>query len=349
MKKAKFREYNHKKTRAFKRTGAYLKTLVIVSGGDAPGINTAIAHFVSLAARHKHSVIGSRRGFEGLLEGDLIPISPPDILPWAASAGSYLPSSRVPVLKDHANQEQMARILKQHEVDNVLLFGGDGSLRYLPPIIAEQGVKCIGLPTTIDNDLAGTERTLGFDSACNFAYQAVDGARATARALPGRIFMIETLGGYTGMLALEVAYTVGAHAVLVPEYAYDNEWLSQRLIDAVKQDGHALLILSEGVAAARTLADDIPQWTQIRVRDVRLGHAQRGAFPTYGDRKLAADMAQIAFQAMLDGVARGTVVVRNGETMLHEGPLEGFPPRLPDVQRYNFINGYEKDYEPARN
>lgn len=329
--------------------GACLKSLAIVSGGDAPGINTALAHFVSLAARHGWEVIGSRRGFEGLLEGDLIPILPADILPWAAFAGSYLPSSRVPVLKEQGNRERMARILEEHGVDNVLLFGGDGSLRHLPPIIAEQGVKCIGLPTTIDNDLAGTELTLGFDSACNFAYQAVDGARATAHALPGRIFMIETLGGYTGMLALEVAYTVGAHAVLVPEYAYDMEWLSQRLSEAVKQDGHALLILSEGVAAARTLADDIPQWTQIRVRDVRLGHAQRGACPTYGDRKLAADMAQIAFQAMLDGVVRGTVVVRKGATMLHEGPLDGFPPRLPDVPRYNFINGYDKDHEPARN
>lgn len=326
-----------------------MKTLAIVSGGDAPGINATLAHFTALATQQGHEVIGSRRGFEGLLEDDLIPITTYDVAPWAAYAGSYLPSSRVPVLKEDENQQAMATILKQHAVDNVLLFGGDGSLRYLPPIIAQQGVKCIGLPTTIDNDLAGTECTLGFDSACNFAYQAVDGARATARALPGRIFMIETLGGFTGMLALEIAYTTGAHAVLVPEYAYDNDWLSQRLLDAVNRDGHALLILSEGVAAARTLAEDIPQWTNIRVRDTRLGHAQRGAFPSYGDRKLAANMARIAFQAMLDNVERGTVVVRNGTTLLHEGPLEGFPPRLPDVDKYNFINGYDKDYEPPRN
>lgn len=326
-----------------------MKTLAIVSGGDAPGINTALTHFTALATQNGHEVIGSRRGFEGLLENDLIPITLQDVAPWAGYAGSFLPSSRVPVLKEDENQQAMAGILAEHEVDNVLLFGGDGSLRYLPPIIAQQGVKCIGLPTTIDNDLAGTELTLGFDSACNFAYQAVDGARATARALPGRIFMIETLGGYTGMLALEIAYTVGAHAVLVPEYAYDNDWLTQRLLDAVKRDGHALMILSEGVAAARTLADDIPQWTGIRMRDIRLGHAQRGAFPSYGDRKLAADMARIAFQAMLDHVERGTVLVRDCKPMLHEGPLEGFAPRLPDLDKYNFINGYDKTYEPARN
>lgn len=326
-----------------------MKTLAIVSGGDAPGINAALAQFTALATSNGHEVMGSRRGFEGLIGNDLIPITTRDIAPWAAYAGSYLPSSRVPVLKEDENRQAMATILKLHGIDNVLLFGGDGSLRHLPPIIAQWGVRCIGLPTTIDNDIAGTDYTLGFDSACNFGCQAIDGVRATARALPGRIFMIETLGGYTGMLALEIAYAAGAHAVLVPEYAYDNEWLSQRLLEAVDRDGHALLILSEGVAAARRLAEDIPQWTHIRMRDTRLGHGQRGAAPSHRDRRLATDMARIAFQAMLDNVERGTVVVRCGEATLHEGPLEGFPPRLPDVSIYNFVNGYDDNYEPARN
>jgi len=326
-----------------------LKTLAVVSGGDAPGINAALAHFTALAARDGHTVIGARRGFEGVLDGDLLTLTVGDVVPWAAHAGSLLPSSRVPVLKDDANHAAMADVLVRHAIDNVLLFGGDGSLRYLPPILAASGVPCIGLPTTIDNDLAGTDATLGYDSACNFAYQAVDGARATAHALPGRIFMIETLGGYTGMLALAIAYGAGVHAVLVPEYAYDNDWLAQRLTGAVNRDGYALMVLSEGVAAARTLVDDIPQWTQIRVRDIRLGHSQRGAKPSHRDRTLAADMARIAFEALRGGVSRGTVVVRQERALLHEGALDGFAPKLPDRAQYNAVNGFEDDYEPARN
>jgi 6-phosphofructokinase 1 len=325
-----------------------LKTLAIVSGGDAPGINTTLAHFTILAARHGHELVGAHRGFEGLLAGDLVPLTPGSVVPWAAHAGSLLPSSRVPVLKDSDSRQAMVTMLERHAIDNVLLFGGDGSLRHLPPIIEQQGVRCIGLPTTIDNDVAGTERTLGFDSACNFAYQAIDGALATAHALSGRIFMIETLGGYTGMLALDIAYGAGAHAVLVPEYAYDDDWLARRLVEAVRRDGYALLVLSEGVAASRTLAADITGWTQIRVRDTRLGHSQRGATPSHRDRVLAADMARIAFEAMNDGVSRGTVVVRDNETVLHEGSLDSFAPKIPDSARYNAINGYEKDYEPSR-
>ncbi|MCZ7543825.1 MAG: 6-phosphofructokinase [Anaerolineae bacterium] len=153
--------------------------------------------------------------------------------------------------------------LAAHGVDNLLLFGGDGSLRHLPPILREVGVPYVGIPTTIDNNVPGTEQTLGFDSACNFAYQALDGILATAHALPGRSFMVETLGGDTGFLALQIALGAGAHAVLIPEYAFDQAWLNRRLADAVAREGYALLVLSEGVPESRTLAQTIAEQTQI--------------------------------------------------------------------------------------
>lgn len=202
-------------------------------------------------------------------------------------------------------------------------------------------MPCVALPTTIDNNVPGTERTLGFDSACNHACAAIDGVRATAHALPDRLFMVETLGGDTGFLALAAAHAAGAHAVLLPEYDYDDGWLAARLRAAVTRAGYALLVLSEGARGARTLADDLPRWTGIRVRDTRLGHAQRGARPSHLDRALAADMARLAHRALREGLASGAVVVREGRVRLHEGTLAGLPSPSPDRALYDAINGLD--------
>jgi len=319
-----------------------LRTLFVVSGGDAPGINTVLAHYTALATAHGDEVFGAQGGLAGVLSGQIVPLTPALLTPWAGQSGSYLLSSRDPVLKQADAREQLAEALIRHSIDNVILFGGDGTLRYVAPLLSEWGIPCIGLPTTIDNDIAGTEQTLGFDSACNYAYQAVDGILATGHALHQRIFILETLGGHTGFLALEVAWGAGAHAVLVPEYPYDNDWLAERLTRMVNRHGYALLVLSEGVSASRTLAEDIFKWTNIRVRDTRLGHAQRGAKPSHGDRALAAYMARLAHQALHDGIQTGTVVVRQGRPLLHEGLLQGYPPRLPARDLYDQINGDER-------
>jgi 6-phosphofructokinase 1 len=162
---------------------------------------------------------------------------------------------------------------------------------------------------------------------------------ATAHALPGRIFMVETLGGNSGFLALEIALGAGAHAVLIPEYPYAKSWLRERMVDAVTRDDYAMLVLSEGVAAARSLADDIPRWTKIRVRDTRLGHAQRGALPSHRDRVLAVRMAEHAYRALRDGATQGTVVARGGYVSFDPATCENFAPPKPDRAVYNAING----------
>ena len=317
-----------------------MNTLIVVSGGDAPGINTALARYTTLAAAQGNTVAGAVGGFAGLLEEQIVTLEPGQMLPWAGQPGSVLPTSRVPVLSTPEARERLAAILARRAVDNMVLFGGDGTLRHVAPLLRDWGIACIGLPTTIDNDVSGTEQTLGFDSACNYAYQTVDGILATAHALRDRIFMIETLGGQTGFLALAIASGAGAHAVLVPEFGYDNAWLAQRLQAAVGRAGYALLVLSEGVAACRTLAEEIPQWTGVRVRDTRLGHAQRGAKPSHRDRVLAADMARAAYRALCDGITAGTVVVRGGQVTLHTDPLEDLPRRQPDRDLYGLINGF---------
>jgi len=316
-----------------------LKTLIVVSGGDAPGINAAIAHFTSLAAANGDTVVGSIGGFRGALDGHIAPIKPVLIVPWQALGGSYLQSSREPVLSAPGATEQLVSLLRNHLIDNILLLGGDGTQRNLAPLLQESGIPCIGIPTTIDNDVPGTERTIGFDSACNFAHHTIDGLMATAHSLTGRIYTVETLGGHTGFIALNVALAAGAHAVLVPEYAYDSDWLCQRLMEAVKRDNYALLVLSEGIAASRTIVHEIAERTGNYTRDTRLGHGQRGTAPTHQDRLLAAQMARIAYSALRSGVTHGMAAVQNGQVTLHEGAITGLPARIPDLQTYNFING----------
>jgi 6-phosphofructokinase 1 len=314
-----------------------MKTLIVVSGGDAPGINAAIGHYTAIAAQHGHEVYGASGGFPGLLAGRIAPITYEGVMAWMGRAGSLLESSRDPVLKDPAAHAVLRERL--HGYDNVLLFGGNGTLRYIPPLLQTMGIPSVGIPTTIDNDVPGTETTLGFDSACNYAYISIDGALLTAHALRGRLFMVETLGGNAGYLALAVAHGAGAHAVILPEYDYPLEWLAERLKRAAARDGYALLVITEGAKGARTLADELPPLTGIRMRDVRLGHAQRGANPTHRDRVLAADMAYTAFHDLLNGVSMGIAVVRGSKVVLHEGTLEGVEIAPPDEVLYRRING----------
>ncbi|MEP6988542.1 MAG: 6-phosphofructokinase [Chloroflexota bacterium] len=316
-----------------------MKTLFVVSGGDAPGINNVLGNYVRLASQNGDTVLGAQGGFPGLLDNQIVPLTYDTLIPWMGRGGSLLASSRDPVLNQTEAGERIRAILRENEVDNIVLFGGNGTLRYIPPLLRNWGIPCIGLPTTIDNDVPGTEMTLGFDSACNFAYHAIDGAMATAHALRGRIFLVETLGGTCGNLALAVAHGAGAHVVILPEYPYQDTWLSERITAALKSDGYALIVICEGSRGARTLADDIPKWTGTRVRDVRLGHAQRGGIASHRDRVLAADMARTAYTALKSGFHTGIVCVTNGELAVHPNSLEQFKLVAPDHTLYKRING----------
>ncbi|MCS6835392.1 MAG: 6-phosphofructokinase [Anaerolineae bacterium] len=313
-----------------------MRTLIVVSGGDAPGINVALAQFVQDTQQSEGEAWGAIGGLPALVQGQWRALSPADLWPYVGLAGSILPSSREPILRDESAQAQARRLLRERGVDSVLLFGGDGTLRYVLPLLLSWGLPCVAIPTTIDNDVPDTDYTLGFDSACNYAYQAVDGVLATAHALGGRIFMLETLGGPTGYLALAVAHGAGAHAVLLPEYAYEQDWLAARLRAAAQAQGFALLVLSEGVAEARTLADTLAQRVGMRVRDVRLGHAQRGATPSHRDRTFARQAARLAHQAVRAG--QSGIVVQRGAGLELVASLSGQRP-APDRALYDQING----------
>ncbi len=318
-----------------------MKTVIVVSGGDAPGINAAIAAYADLAARHGDHVIGAQGGFAGLLSGQVTEIDLPAVSLLSGRGGSFLRSSRAPVLAHDDARERLSRVMKQEQIDNLLLFGGDGTIKYVLPRLESWGISHLVLPTTIDNDVPGADYTLGHDSACNYAWQTIEGIRATANALPGRIFLVETLGGDTGYLALEIAYACGADAVLLPEYDFDMAWLAQRLTTTVAQRGYALVLLSEGLPGVERLADEIPKITGIRLRLTRLGHAQRGAATSHLDRQRAVDMSRSAYAALKQGDCAGTLVFRQGALTIQKSAVSSMSDsvkRAPDYQRYAFVN-----------
>jgi 6-phosphofructokinase 1 len=312
--------------------------LLIVSGGDSPGINPALYRFTVLAERDGDQVVGAVGGFAGAVAGHLVDLRSDLLAPFVSQGGTYLASSRELIMNDPLNRVKLVETISRLQIDNVVLFGGDGTLRNLPPILADMGITCIGIPTTIDNDVPGTEATIGFDSACNAALRTIDGLLATGRALPNRIFSVETLGGHTGFLALAIAYAASASAVLIPEIEYDERWLAERLI-AAQAEGMALLVLSEGVETSRTLVQDLHERYGLRVRDTRLGHGQRGAPPTHCDRTLAFQMIDVAYRALHQGASGGTVVAGvDGCVRLLETTIADLPARQPDRGLYDQIN-----------
>ena len=315
-----------------------MKTCIVVSGGDAPGINTAIETFMRLASQSGDQALGARNGMAGLLDDQVAELDRSLVSLLAGRGGSILPSSRLPALQDPNARERLGDVMRRHSIDNLLLFGGDGTIRHVAPLLAGWGISCIVLPTTIDNDVPGADYTLGHDSACNFAIQAVAGMRATAHALPGRIFMLETLGAPTGHLALAIAYASDADLALLPEYPLELDWLCERLKQIVARQGAALVVLSEAYPDMDRLAKEIPKRTGIRLRYTALGHAQRGADVSHRDRCVARDMSRVAWRAFKAGNGSGTVLWRAGAAILHQGspPGEHKPP--PDRRLYEFIN-----------
>ncbi len=315
-----------------------MKTCIVVSGGDAPGINTAIDSFARLARQNGDHALGAQGGFAGLLDDQLVELDCSLVSLLAGRGGSILPSSRRPALQDPKARERLSEVMRRRGIDNLLLFGGDGTIRHVAPLLARWGIAYIVLPTTIDNDVAGADYTLGHDSACNFALGVVNGIRATAHALPGRIFLLETLGAPTGHLALAIAYASGADLALLPEYPLGLDWLCERLTEIVARQGLALVVLSEAYPDIDRLVEEIPRRNGIRLRYTALGHAQRGADVSHWDRCVARDMSRVAWRAFKHGIGSGTVLWREGAALLHQGSLTSELKPPPDRRQFEFIN-----------
>jgi 6-phosphofructokinase 1 len=271
---------------------------VLTSGGDAPGMNAVVAGVAEAAP----GALGVRRGYEGLSEGRLAPLDPEEVRRWCGTAGTFLGSSRYPALRD--GLARCAAVLDG--TDGLVVVGGDGSLRGARAL-AEAGVRVAFVPATIDNDIEGTARTVGHDSAVAYGVAVIEQLRLTARAVPGRAFLLETLGGPTGHLARAVAAAAGVDAVLTPE-EFDLAAVAALL--AAREE--AIAVLGEGAGNAVEVGARLAELLGRRVRPTILGHAQRAAPVTELDRTLGLAAGRLAAGALLAGRSGYVALLADG-------------------------------------
>lgn len=302
---------------------------MLTSGGDAPGMNAAVRAVVRRALYAGLEVWGARRGYWGLLNWDVLPMDASSVADIVHRGGTILHTGRCEPFLQPDVQTRVAERLRREGVDGVVVIGGDGSLRGALALEA-RGVPAVGVPGTIDNDLHGTERTIGFDSAINTVVQAIDKIRDTATAHE-RTFVVEVMGRHAGFIALHAGLADGAESIILPEVGFDVNSVVERLRRGRERGKlYSIIVVAEGAASgydvARRLAD-----FGIEARVTVLGHVQRGGSPSAYDRWLAARLGAAAVDALVAGRHRVMVGVR-GETVV-ETPLEEVVAGRPAIDR----------------
>ena len=279
-----------------------IKTIgVLTSGGDAPGMNAAIRAVTRTALYHGIKVMGIYRGYNGLINGDIKEMNVRSVSEIIHRGGTMLYTARCLEFKTLEGQKKAADRCRELGIDALVVIGGDGSFRGCKDMAA-QGIPCIGLPGTIDNDIACSDYTIGFDTAMNTAVEMIDKLRDTTQS-HDRCSVVEVMGRNAGYLALNTGIAVGALATLIPEIPYDiDRDIVQRMNDTRKTGKqHFIIIVAEGVGRAHDFADLIEKKTGIESRATVLGHVQRGGNPTLRDRVAASQMGYHAVQLLLDG------------------------------------------------
>ncbi len=285
---------------------------VMTSGGDAPGMNAALRAVVRTARKNNIQVLGIKRGFEGLLEGDFIELKSKTVSNILNQGGTILKSARCKEMMTSEGQDKAANICKVLKIDTLIIIGGDGSLQG-GLRLAERGVNIIGIPGTIDLDFPASDYTIGFDTAVNTAMEAINKIRDTTSSHE-RCSIVEVMGRNCGQIALWCGVTGGAEEVLIPEtYAGNVDDVIAEIVNN-RADGkrHNLIVVAEGVGGSIELAQKIESLTGIESRATILGHLQRGGSPTAIDKMKASLMGYAAVQAYLEGKKNSVIVYRDG-------------------------------------
>ena len=291
-----------------------VKTIgVLTSGGDAPGMNAAIRAVVRQAITKGLNVKGIKRGYAGLLQEEIIDMHAQDVSDIIQRGGTILQTARCMDFTTPEGQQKGAEICKKHGIDGVVVIGGDGSFKVAQKL-AEHGINTIGLPGTIDLDIASTEYTIGFDTAVNTAMEAIDKVRDTSTSHE-RCSIIEVMGRGAGYIALWCGIANGAEDILLPEkYNYDEQMIVNHIIENRKRGKkHHIIINAEGIGHSTSMAKRIEAATGVETRATILGHMQRGGSPTCKDRVYASTMGAKAVDLLLEGKTNRVVGYRHGE------------------------------------
>lgn len=279
------------------------KIAVLSSGGDAPGTNACIRAIVRVASGLGIHVLGVQKGYEGLLASHSTPLTQRTVGNIIQRGGTILGTSRSEEFRTPEGRAKAADNLREAKVDGMIVLGGDGSIRGAAALEEEQGIRVIAIPATIDNDLHGTEYTLGFDTATNVALEAIDRIRDTAESHE-RIFFVEVMGHVCGAIALEVGLAGGADDVLVPEARIDIDFLCEHLEKGFQHGRRSsIIVVAEGGEAGGAFSIAHRVWTVLRseYRVCVLGHIQRGGAPTARDRVMGSKFGALAVDSLVEG------------------------------------------------
>lgn len=286
---------------------------VLTSGGDAPGMNAAIRAVVRQACANGKKVKGIRRGYQGLLEEDIIDMQRESVSDIVDKGGTILFTARCSEFRTEDGQRKGAEICKKHGIDGLVVIGGDGSFAGAQKL-AGFGVNTVGVPGTIDLDIACTEYTIGFDTAVNTAMQAIDKVRDTSTSHE-RCSIIEVMGRNAGYIALWCGIANGAEDILIPEqYDYDEQKIINNIINNRKRGKkHHIIINAEGIGHSTSMARRIEAATGVETRATILGYMQRGGSPTCRDRVYATMMGSMAVDLLCEGKSNRVVGFSHGE------------------------------------
>ena len=286
---------------------------IVTSGGDAPGMNAAIRAVTRVAHAKGFQVIGFERGWDGLLTNTYRRLTPRSVGGIIQLGGTILHTLRCPSFEEKGGVEKGAKTLSSNKIDGLVVIGGDGSFRGALDLSRQTDALMVGIPATIDNDVYGTDETIGFDTAVNTAVGTIDKIRDTAISHE-RIFIVEVMGRKRGFLALEVGISVGAEVILIPERPMELNQIVRLMEDSAKKGKRAAIIVAaEGCGSTSKLAMDMQQQTDSEVRLSILGYAQRGGSPTARSRLLASLFAEKAVELICKGQGNKAVGLQNGQ------------------------------------
>jgi 6-phosphofructokinase 1 len=286
---------------------------IVTSGGDAPGMNAAIRAVARIAYSKNLEVLGFERGWEGLMTNTFRPVTPRSVSGIIQLGGTILHTSRSPQFKKKEGIRKAANNLAMNKIDGLAVIGGDGSFKGALELSKETSSLMVGVPATIDNDVFGTDETIGFDTAVNTAVAEIDRIRDTAISHE-RVFIVEVMGRTRGFLASTVGLTVGAEIILVPEAKTEKERIVKRLAEnSAKGKRSGIIVAAEGIGDTRKLGREIEKSTGTEVRVSVLGYAQRGGSPTARSRLLASLFANEAVNLLSEGRENRVVGLQKGE------------------------------------
>jgi len=292
-----------------------LKTIAILtSGGDSPGMNAAYRASVRTALANNLKVKAITRGYQGLIDGECELIENTSVSNIIQRGGTVLKSARSEEFRTKKGRKKAADVIKEEKIYGLVVIGGDGSFQGATLLSQEHGISVVGIPGTIDNDLVGTDETIGYDTALNTAMEAIDKIRDTADA-HDRLFLVEVMGRDAGFIALETGIASGAELILLPESLTDVDEVRSSLKSVLKEQRRSsLVVIAEGdeTGGALKLAEKIrPDFEKYEMRVTILGHIQRGGNPTARDRVLASRLGAAAVRTLLEGHTQVMVGIVN--------------------------------------